>query len=468
MPKSSSAFICQQCGFRSSQFLGRCPQCGEWSSLVETIETVTSDSNNKNRNIPSEVVDLSNIQAMKYERISTGLSEFDRCLGGGIVKGSIILISGDPGVGKSTLLTQLALNIDKQTLLSKSDQKDHNDLDDNSVLYVAGEESAQQIKIRVDRMQSGAKLLVLNETDVDNIISIVEKQRPKLMIVDSIQTLETTELSSAPGSVGQVRESAHRLQHLAKSLHIPIFLVGHITKEGNVAGPKILEHLVDVVLSLEGEQATNLRTLRASKNRFGATDEIGIFEMEEGGMKEVINPSAFFLEQQQTNSPGSVIVPTLNGLRPILVEVQALVTKSYLPIPRRSANGLDSNRLQLLTAVISKRLGVNLGDQDVFVNVTGGLRVNEPAIDLGICLAIISSFKNICLPKKITVLGEVGLLGEVRRVNGLSKRTSEAKKLGFSQVLSSENVKTLEDAVKLCGLDGKRISSSGSLEKALL
>ncbi|KKT81095.1 MAG: repair protein radA protein, partial [Candidatus Azambacteria bacterium GW2011_GWA1_44_9] len=318
----------------------------------------------------------------------------------------------------------------------------------NNVLYIAGEESAQQIKIRADRVVKGANLAILNETDVDAICGVLENIKPSLVIVDSIQTMETSDLTGVAGSVGQVRECAHRLQKIAKRLHIPIFLVGHVTKDGSIAGPKTLEHLVDVVLSLEGDPASNFRVLRAQKNRFGPVDEVGIFEMEESGMVEVKNPSRLFL-QERVDAPGSAITATVSGIRPILVEVQALVTKTFLPMPRRTGLGVDNNKLQVLVAVLMKRLGLPLFDKDIFVSVTGGLRVFEPAADLAICMAIISSLKDKPISPKTLLIGEVGLLGELRPVRGLDRRVKEAKKLGFTKIISPENAKSLHEAVKL-------------------
>lgn len=432
MAKFTSAYICQQCGYKSPQYLGKCPQCDSWNSFVETIEKTTAGPRRGRVQVTAEkaeIIDLSKIQKTDYKRLNSGLEEFNRVLGGGIVAGSLVLVSGDPGIGKSTLLTQLALNMDK-------------------ALYVAGEESAQQIKIRVDRIKQGSNLSVLNQVDVDSIADQIEQFKPSLVIVDSIQTLQTQDLESVAGSVGQVRESAHRLQRVAKSLHIPIFLVGHVTKEGTVAGPKTLEHLVDVVLSLEGDPANLFRILRSTKNRFGPTDEVGVFEMGDKGMIEVKNPSRLFLEQK-VNAPGSAVVATLTGLRPLLVEIQALVTKTSLPVPRRTGSGVDNNRLQLLVAVLQKRLGLPLFDQDIFVNVTGGLRLSEPAADLGICMAIISSFKDQAIAGKTVLIGEVGLLGEIRTIRHIDKRAAEAKKLGYVTIISPDNAKNLSQALNL-------------------
>lgn len=440
MARFSSIYICQQCGYKSSSFLGKCPECESWSSFVEEVEEAESGKGKggNKKALAGKVEYLKDVDKLHYQRIPTSLAEFDRVLGGpaspdgsqggGIVKGALILVSGDPGVGKSTLLTQLAINLNQYTL------------------YVAGEESAQQIKIRVDRINSQADFPILNEVDVDVIIETIKSVKPSVVIIDSIQTLTTTDLQAVAGSVSQVRECASRLQKLAKSTHVSIFLVGHVTKEGVVAGPRTLEHLVDVVLSLEGDTTTQFRILRANKNRFGSTDEVGIFDMSESGMKEIPNPSEIFLETKQ-DAPGSAIVPILTGIRPILVEVQALVTKTSLPIPRRTGSGIDNNRLQLLVAVLQKRLKLPLWDQDIFVNVTGGLKVTEPAADLAICMAIYSSFKDVKLPKGSAFIGEVGLLGELRNVNRMDKRASEAKKLGYKQVITA-SFKTIADVVK--------------------
>lgn len=473
MAKIRSTFVCQQCGYVASTFLGRCPECGTWNSIVEQMpENFSYGSNSSKRTHKlTEVVNTSDIEKKDFERISTTLKEFDRVLGGGIVYGAVVLLSGDPGIGKSTLLSQLAINANKVSVLSgqfseksssvisqsgskteklktgspNSDNREQKT--DNKVLYVAGEESAQQIKLRIERIDPTASLAILNETDVDAVTEAVHKYKPKLVIIDSIQTMETQDLTAAAGSVSQVRECAHRLQRVAKALHVPMFIVGHVTKEGTIAGPRTLEHLVDVVLNLEGEAENQFRILRAVKNRFGPTDEVGVFEMEEAGLKEVTNPSELFLSEK-VSAPGSAITAILTGLRPMLLEIQALVTKTNSPIPRRVGTGVDNNRLQLLVAVLQKRMRLPLWDQDVFVNVTGGLKITEPAADLAICMAIISSFNDTTLDSKSVYIGEVGLLGELRTVRQLDKRANEAKKLGYTKVISSNTVKTLHQAAK--------------------
>lgn len=428
MPKVTTSYVCQQCGYQSSQYFGKCPQCDSWNSLVETIQETAPIHSRFGKPKP-ELIDLAALKVTEHPRKLTGLAEVDRCLGGGIVPGALMLVSGEPGIGKSTLLTQLALNI-------------------QGSLYIAGEESAHQIKLRSDRLNPKKSLKVLNETDVDVIAEVLRQYRPELVVIDSIQTLQTADLQSIPGSLAQVRECAYRLQGVAKELHLPIFLVGHVTKEGSVAGPKTLEHLVDVVLTIEGEVQGNFRILRGSKNRFGATEEVGIFEMSEQGLKEVVNPSEIFLSARQVVS-GSAVVPVLTGLRPLLVEIQALVTRTALPVPRRVATGIDNNRLQMLSAVVQKRLHLPLMTEDIFVNATGGIKIGEPAADLGICLSIISSHKDLALPKDAVFIGEVGLSGEVRSVNRLKLRIQEAKKLGFKHIYSSENISSLNQLSKL-------------------
>jgi len=465
MSKTHSIYVCQQCGFQSPRFLGRCPECQAWGSLIEQVEEVQSaksKTKNEKKGNKATIVNLADLAKQDYERVSTASGEFDRVLGGparnasasvagggpprrdgrveaGIVPGSVILVAGDPGIGKSTLLLQLALDLNQSHKTNKSNKI--------NVLYVAGEESARQIKIRAERIKPQASLDILNEVDADVICAVIEREKPNLVIIDSIQTLETEDLTGVAGSVGQVRECAHRLQKTAKRLHLPIFLVGHVTKEGSIAGPKTLEHLVDVVLSLEGDPTSSFRILRSSKNRFGPTDEVGVFEMTEQGMREVKNPSEVFLSHK-VNAPGSAVAVTMNGFRPLLVEIQALTTKSLLPVPIRRGLGVDSNRLQLLTAVLQKRLGLPLGNQDIFVNVTGGLKVLEPAADLAVCMAIVSSLKDWIISSKTALIGEVGILGELRSVRRIEQRIKEAKKLGYTNVVSPENAKSLDQAVK--------------------
>jgi DNA repair protein RadA/Sms len=363
------------------------------------------------------------------QRLPTGIGEFDRVLGGGIVPGSVVLLAGDPGIGKSTLLLELVAKI--------------------GGLYIAGEESAEQIKLRADRLDLPTKgIMVLTETDVDQALASIYNLKPRLVVADSIQTLSTQDLTSSAGTISQVRESAARLLRAAKETQIPVFLVGHVTKEGSIAGPKVLEHLVDTVLYLEGDNEHLFRILRATKNRFGPTDEIGVFEMGDRGLVEVTDPSKAFLEER-IEAPGSVVVPTMEGTRPVLVEIQALTTGSSLGIPRRTAIGIDYNRLQLLTAVLQRRAGIQLAAQDVYVNVAGGLKITEPAIDLAVCLAIASASLGRPLKRGLTAIGEVGLLGEIRQARGAEKRLLEARKRGYKLALSSPRVRTLREAINL-------------------
>ncbi len=423
--KSHSQYICQQCGYKSPSFMGKCPNCDSWNSMVETLEKETKGpawgKNKRERKEGVKAVSLRTVQTTKVARITTGIAEVDQVLGGGLVPGSLILLAGDPGIGKSTLTLQMISNV--------------------GGLYVSGEESAEQIKLRAERLKiKSDKVLILAETNVEAIIeeSINNLSVIKLLIIDSIQTLWSEELSGTPGAIGQVRESTLKLLDFAKKEHLPVILIGHVTKEGTIAGPKTLEHIVDTVLYLEGDRFQSLRLLRTNKNRFGPVDEVGVFSMEEVGMKEVANPSEMFLGSNE-KAAGSVIIATLEGSRPLLVEVQALTVSTQLPVPRRVGNGINNNRLQMLVAIIQKHLRLPLGQFDIFVNVASGLKVFEPAADLGICLAIVSSFKNKPLPAKTVAIGEVGLLGEIRNVIGLDRRIKEAKKLGFSNVLSSKS-----------------------------
>ncbi|MCH8821467.1 DNA repair protein RadA [Patescibacteria group bacterium] len=429
MAKSSTTYVCQQCGYQSPSYLGKCPNCDSWGSLVETISKEIRGKKSIISRVgaskPQRLVDASK---KPLQRLRSGIFEVDRVLGGGIVPGSVVLLAGDPGIGKSTLLLQLASKI-------KS-------------LYISGEESVEQVKLRSDRLKiKGRDLYIIPETDVDVAIESIREGNYKLVVADSIQTLVTEDLNSAAGSVGQVRESAYRLHRLAKESGVAVFLVGHVTKEGSVAGPKVLEHLVDTVLFLEGEQHHAFRILSASKNRFGPVDEIGVFEMTEKGMEEVSNPSKEFLSGR-ISAPGSVVVPTIEGSRSVLTEVQALTNSTNFGLPTRRSSGIDPNRLQLLTATLIKRAGLQLQNQDIFVNIAGGLKVSEPAADLAICLAIASSAYDKVIPKDTLAVGEVGLLGEIRQVSFLNKRLEEARRLGFKKFITPQNVRTLREAVQ--------------------
>lgn len=434
--KSHSQYICQQCGYQSSSYLGRCPNCGEWNSLVESVPD--SNENLKfqisNFKLEKELVKLSEVKSQSFKRVPTGYLEFDRVLGGGIVPGSIVLIAGDPGIGKSTLLLQSAIEVAKTKKI---------------VLYVTGEESAHQVKMRADRItKSYDNLYILAVSQAEAISEAIFKTKPDFLIVDSIQTLTTDRLEGPAGSVGQVRECAQILQRLAKSTHTPIFLVGHVTKEGNVAGPKVLEHLVDAVLSLEGDGMHVFRLLRSQKNRFGSTFEVGVFEMTDGGMQEVTNPSKIFLEQRITKRPGSVVCSTLAGGRPLLAEVQALTSATSFGVPTRRVTGLDFNRVQIVIASLARAASLGLGNLDIFVNVAGGLKIDEPAGDLAVAMAIASSVLNKPVGEKVCVFGEVGLLGELRPVGNVKNRIAEGKRLGFADFVSPERFRTLEEVVR--------------------
>jgi len=419
MPRTKSIFVCQNCGNESPKWLGRCPDCNEWNTYVETL--VSSAPKARSLSSATQVQELSQLPTNSVPRLALPLAEFNRVLGGGIVPGSMVLIGGDPGIGKSTLLLEVAGMIAERV---------------GKVLYVSGEESAHQIKLRADRLGlRGEGLFLLPETDLQSIIERGQEISPRLVIIDSIQTVHSSDLSSAAGSVGQVRECTQRLMRWAKSSNTPIFIVGHVTKDGSIAGPNTLEHIVDVVLYLEGERYSSYRLLRGAKNRFGSTDEVGVFEMRDRGMVEVANPSLVFLSQRSEGAVGSVIVPTIEGTRPLLVEIQALTSPTAFGLPRRNANGVDYNRLLLITAVLTKRTRLSLGNQDIIANAVGGLKVNEPAADLGIALAIASSFKNAVVKPNLVAIGEIGLSGELRAVSQLEKRLAEAAKLGFTSCL---------------------------------
>ena len=422
--KKKTVFFCKQCGYESSKWLGQCPGCHEWDSFVEepvakAVPGVSGTvSATKKDAVPTL---LSNVTTDDENRISTKISEMDRVLGGGIVVGSLVLVGGDPGIGKSTLLLQMCRN------LSDEGKK---------VLYVSGEESLRQIKMRAERLGTFSRdISILCETDLDIISNSITDMMPDVVIIDSIQTMYREDVGSAPGSVSQVREATSILMRIAKGLHITVFIVGHVTKEGVVAGPRVLEHMVDTVLYFEGDRHASYRILRGVKNRFGSTNEIGVFEMCQNGLQEVKNPSEYMLNGRPENASGSVVACTIEGTRPILAEIQALVCRTNFGMPRRTAAGTDYNRVNLLMAVLEKRLGFHMGEFDAYVNVAGGIKINEPALDLGIVMAIISSYRDLPIDEKTIVFGEVGLSGEVRAVNMAERRVAEAVKLGFTRCI---------------------------------
>ena len=418
-----TVYFCQNCGHEETKWLGQCPACKEWNTFVEEKVIASSVTSGIKTDREIQIVSLSEVNADDQDRITTGMAELDRVLGGGIVPGSLVLVGGDPGIGKSTLLLQVCQKLSEN----------------RSVLYISGEESLSQIKLRANRMgtfQENLKLLC--ETNLAAIRSVIEKRKPELVIIDSIQTMYSEEVTSAPGSVSQVRESTNVFMQLAKGLGITIFIVGHVTKEGTVAGPRVLEHMVDTVLYFEGDRHASYRILRGVKNRFGSTNEIGVFEMRQNGLVEVENPSEYMLSGKPENTSGSVVACSMEGTRPLLIEIQALVCESNFGMPRRTATGTDYNRVNLLMAVLEKRIGLHLGNCDAYVNIAGGIRMNEPAIDLGIVMAIVSSYKNRPIDEKMIVFGEVGLSGEVRAVNMPEQRVAEAKKLGFETCVVPE------------------------------
>ena len=434
-------YFCQNCGFESSKWMGQCPACKEWTTFAEEIVDKRELKGRKEvKDVQTTI--LKEITSSSEERISTHMEELDRVLGGGIVKGSLVLVGGDPGIGKSTLLLQVCKNLSGEDL---------------NLLYISGEESLQQIKMRADRMgEFSDRLALLCETNLDLIKSVIEREKPDIVVIDSIQTMFNEQVSSAPGSVSQVRESTSILMQIAKGLGITVFVVGHVTKEGVVAGPRVLEHMVDTVLYFEGDRHASYRVLRGVKNRFGSTDEIGVFEMRANGLKEVTNPSEFMLDGRPEGASGSVVACSMEGTRPILIEIQALVSRSAFGMPRRTSVGVDYNRVNLLMAVLEKRLHIPLGDYDAYVNIAGGVRMNEPAIDLGLVLAIYSSFKDIIIEESTICFGEVGLSGEVRAVNMIEQRINEAQKLGFKKViLPRVSMKNLEGKfdIELIGVD---------------
>jgi DNA repair protein RadA/Sms len=457
MPRDQAIFVCQTCAYESPRWVGRCPNCGEWNSLVEEVR-VHSGPAKRGRQKPAtiEPVPITDVETTAGIRVATAIPELDRVLGGGIVPGSVVLVGGDPGIGKSTLMMQMAASLTGLT-----------------VLYITGEESLSQVRLRADRLQPPPhpRVLLLAETNVEVVERILERASADLIIVDSMQTMHHPQLESAPGTVSQVREvTAHFMRH-AKAKGVPVFLVGHMTKEGVIAGPRVVEHMVDVVLQFEGERHYAYRILRATKNRFGSTNEIGIFEMHDGGLREVADPSAVFLAERRTDSSGSAVVAAMEGTRPLLVEVQALVAPTSYGVPQRTATGFDGKRLQMLLAVLEKRAGMRLGQYDVFVNVAGGVRIDEPAADLGMAMAIASSLRDIPVRADAAIVGEVGLGGEIRTIHHIEKRIAEAQKLGFkrfilpgnnaqkvrnTQNISLTEVETIEEALRaLLGQSGE-------------
>lgn len=455
MAKSKIVYVCQECGQKFAKWQGQCDSCGQWNTLAESLEEATSEKKGKKTGRDElKEADLSkylvkfdqHLRQTNFERFSTSMEEFDRVLGQddsgwGMVKGSVVLIGGEPGIGKSTLLTQMIIGMEE--MKSKEETR--------RILYVCGEESPAQIGLRIRRMREGAKdeetagLVFVTTTDVDEIIELVRRESPRLLIVDSIQTLTTRDLLGPAGSMGQVKETAERITDCVKELNVPTMMVGHVNKEGEIAGPKTLEHIVDAILELNGERGGDLRFLRAVKNRFGATDEIGVFRLIEGGIEEIKNPSALFLEQTESGVAGNSVVCAMEGTRPILTEVQALVVESQLAMPRRVGRGVDLARIQILAAVLQKRAGIPLGMNDVFLSVAGGMTIRESAIELGLAVAMASSFCGVALDTKVVFIGEIGLMGEIRTVNNLDRRIKEAKRLGYAKVYSRKTHRNIKD-----------------------
>ena len=436
MAKAKSVFVCNECGYESPKWLGKCPACNSWNTFFEQkiVETKSSTTGKAIKEKATPQV-LDEVVGKNESRINTGIAELNRVLGGGLVKGSLVLLGGEPGIGKSTLILELC---DKITGNGK-------------VLYVSGEESAEQVKIRADRLEiKNNNIMFLGETDIDIIEETILAMNPKLVIIDSIQTMYSEEITSAAGTVSQVREITARIMRICKGHQITTIIIGHVTKDGNIAGPRVLEHMVDTVLYLEGERYFSYRVLRAVKNRFGSTNEIGMFEMQNEGMIEIKNPSQILISDREDNPPGSVIVASMEGTRPLLIELQALTTPSVFGMPRRSANGIDYNRLTMLIAVLEKKSSLPLGSQDVYLNVVSGIKLVEPALDLGIVLVVASSFRNIAISKDVAVIGEVGLTGETRAVNMIEKRIKEAEKMGFKTcIIPESNKKLLKENYKI-------------------
>lgn len=433
-PKNKTQFVCSQCGYDSAKWYGQCPSCGEWNTMEEFKITASAETKrgiNTDRNRAVIIDEISETSEIRYD---TGISEFNRVLGGGLVKGSLVLIGGDPGIGKSTILLQACKFL----------------AENKKVLYVSGEESASQLKLRASRIDvTGRNLFVLCETDAEYITEIIMKDKPDVVIIDSIQTMNITDVQSSTGSVTQVRECTNLFMRTAKSLSIPIFIVGHVNKDGNIAGPKVLEHIVDTVLYFEGDKNMSYRILRAVKNRFGSTNEIGVFMMNDTGLEEVPNPSEMLLEGRPKNTSGTCVMCVMEGSRPILAEVQALVTPTGFGTPRRMTNGYDFNRMSMLIAVLEKRAGYYFANTDVYLNIIGGLRINEPASDLSVVLALVSSLKDMILKDDVIAFGEIGLAGEIRGVSNAAQRVNEAVRLGFRKIIIPyHNYKSLPDDVK--------------------
>ena len=451
MAKNQTVFVCSNCGNESPKWLGKCPACNSWNTFYEE-KIVTSKVSGEKKAVSAEVKKLNSVEIEKYSRYKTGYEELDRVLGGGLVQGSLVLLGGEPGIGKSTLILQICDKIKVN----------------GSVLYISGEESATQIKMRADRLNiNNENILFLGETCIETIENTLESVKPDFIIIDSIQTMYSEQLQAAAGSVSQVREITARIMQMCKRKNITTILIGHVTKDGNIAGPRVLEHMVDTVLYLEGERYFSYRILRGVKNRFGSTNEVGLFEMRGEGLCEIENPSEILISERDGNPSGSVIVASLEGTRPMLIEIQALLAPTAFGMPRRTGIGVDYNRMALLMAVLEKRAGLHISNYDAYINVVSGIKIDEPAVDLGIALAIASNFKNVPLPKDLVVVGEIGLTGEIRSVNSLEKRVKEAEKMGFKTFVVPESgkkqikykttsinvigVKTISEALRVCG-----------------
>lgn len=451
MAKNQTVFVCSSCGNESPKWLGKCPACNSWNTFYEE-KIVKTKQTGERKAVTSEMLKLNSVEVAKYNRYETGYDELDRVLGGGLVQGSLILLGGEPGIGKSTLILQICDKVKT----------------DGMVLYISGEESGSQIKMRADRLNiKNDNIMFLGETSIEIIEEAIESSKPSLVIIDSVQTMYSEELSAAAGSVSQVREITSRVMQMCKKANITTILIGHVTKDGNIAGPRVLEHMVDAVLYLEGERYFSYRILRGVKNRFGSTNEVGLFEMREEGMCEIENPSEILISEREGNPSGSVIVASLEGTRPMLIEIQALLSPTAFGMPKRTGIGVDYNRMALLMAVLEKRAGLHISNYDAYINVVSGIRIDEPAIDLGVALAIASNFKNVPLPKDLVVIGEIGLTGEIRSVNSIEKRVKEAEKMGFKTCVIPESarkqlkgnftinvigVKEIKEALRVCGI----------------